>query len=105
MSTRPSRSDRACWPSATSPTSPPRPSATRWPISRRWATSPGARVRLGEVAHLLEIGHRVADGRGGEVGEVALGQHARSDRLGRVDIFTDDGDQDLAMTDVHQPEL
>ena len=42
---------------------------------------------------------------GREVREVALGQDAGADGLGRVDVFTDDRDQDVAMPGIHCPEL
>jgi len=62
-------------------------------------------VRLDQIAHLLEIGHHVAQRRRREVREVALGQNAGTDRLGRVDVLADDRNQYVSMTGIHRPGL
>ncbi len=55
--------------------------------------APGARVRLGDEALVLQRGHVVADRGGGDTELVPLGQRLGADRLLGPDIVLDDGAQ------------
>ena len=54
----------------------------------------GRRVRLGEVALLLQHGHLVAHGRGADLDPGRGGDVRRADGLGRGDVLLHDGPQD-----------
>jgi hypothetical protein len=55
----------------------------------------GRGVRLHQVAQLLEVGHRVADGGRRETLDVAARDRPRADRLPGLDVLRDDCEQHL----------
>src|SRR5574337_721072 len=55
-------------------------------------------MRLREVAHLLQIGHHVADGGWTEVAQVVSGDTPRPYRLSGGDIVMNDHLQDLTLS-------
>jgi hypothetical protein len=58
--------------------------------------SPGRRVRLGEIAEVLEIGHDVAEAGRRELEAAAFRERAGADRLTAGDMLHDDLAQHLA---------
>ena len=55
------------------------------------------RVRVGEHAHVLEVGEVVADRRGGHAEAEVLAEVLRADGRARGDVLLDDGPEDLLL--------
>ncbi len=64
------------------------------PVADVGGHAPRRRVRVGEHAHVLEVGEVVADGRGGDPEREVLAEVLRADRGARGDVLLDDGPQD-----------
>ena len=67
------------------------------PVALVGRDAPRRRVRLDEVALLLEHGHLVAHGRRRHLDRRHLGDQVRTDRLGRRDVLLHDGTQDRCL--------
>ena len=65
------------------------------PVSRRARYAPGGGMRLLEQAKACQLGHLIADGRGGEVHAGHLRDGFRAHRLRGADVFIHDCTQDL----------
>ena len=63
--------------------------------------SPGAGVRLDQVALVLQHRHVVADGGRGDVQAVSFHQRLGTDRLPSLDVVGDDGTQHLKLAIIH----
>ena len=73
------------------------------PTLQRHSASRGMRLR--DVPFLLQPSELIPDGGGGEVQPVPIGQRARRNGRGRVDVLVDDQSQYLGTTPVEHPAL
>ena len=77
------------------------------PIAGRGGNAPGGGVRLLKKAQICQLGHLVADGRGGEIHARQRGNGLRADRLGGSDVKIDDRLENflLSLGKLHCPHL
>jgi hypothetical protein len=53
-------------------------------------------VGLHQIAHLFQVGHRVAEGGRGQAADMPPRHRARADGLAGLDVLGDDGQENLA---------